>query len=320
MTESCRVAVIGASGFVGAAVSGALEARGHVVERLHAPRLPAIDPDEAAEFVSSMPLLDELTGRLEGTVAVVNAAGEPDASSRDVRALTAANAALPGVVATSAVAAGVPRVVHVSSAVVQGRLTVLDDSDRTDAFSPYARSKVLGEHLAHRHGDDAVVIYRPPSVHGADRRVSRMIARLGASAVATVASPGTDPSPQALIGNVADAVAFLATAGVTPPPVVIHPWEGLTTADVMLLLSGRAPRRVPRVLARAVVNTARVAGVVTPALAANARRLEMLWFGQAQAESWLTGEGWVPPLGRDAWEDLGRRIRDSREDKEQERH
>lgn len=307
---TARVVVLGASGFVGGAVADALEARGHAVERLHAPRLPHVTPDRAASFPGRDEAVAALAERLAGAAAVVNAAGDPDASSRDVPALVAANAALPGVVGAAAAAAGVPRVVHVSSAVVQGRRPVLDESDDFDAFSAYARSKALGERLVRRAGGDRVVVYRPPSVHAADRRVTRLIARIGGSPLSTVARPGTDPSPQALLGNVADAVAFLATTPQAPPPVVIHPWEGLTTTDVMEVLGGRTPRRLPRWLARALVTLARGAGAVVPAVAANARRVEMLWFGQAQATSWLTTAGWEPPLGRAAWTDLGRTVRD----------
>lgn len=314
---SRKVAVLGASEFVGSAIAGALATGGYEVLPIRAPRLPAMSTAEGTRFLESLPPeLHALTEQLHGMDAVVNAAGRAGASSADSEALIAANGVLPGMVAAASVAAGVPRMVHVSSAAVQGRAAVLDAGDVVDPFSPYARSKILGERLARRHGGENVVVYRPPGVHGADRDVTRAIVRVAVSPVSSVARPGTDPSPQALIDNVAGAVAFLATTALRPPAVVIHPWEGLTTTDVLTLLGGTPPHTVPRVLARAAVSALALAGRVAPTVAANARRAEMLWFGQRQAESWLTQAGWVLPVGRDGWERLGQSLREERNRRE----
>ena len=304
------MAVIGATGFVGSAAARALDSRGASVARVTAPRLPPMRASEATAYIESSPSqLGGLARELHGVDAVIHAAGLPDASSTDTAALTAANAVLPGLVAAACVRAGVPRLVHVSSAAVQGRLPVLDDTDAADAFFDYAQSKLLGERLARTFGEGSVVIYRPPGVHGVDRRVTRMVARMAASPFASMASPGTSPSPQALVDNVADALAFLATTLRVPPATVTHPWEGLTTADVMELLGGRAPRRLPRRVASTILAMLQAVGRLAPGFAAQARRLEMLWFGQAQAMSWLEQAGWSPTCGRAAWAELGRSIR-----------
>ncbi|WP_418607362.1 NAD-dependent epimerase/dehydratase family protein [Georgenia sp. SUBG003] len=306
MSNPERVVVLGASGFVGSATCLALERLGMKVLRLSAPRLPGTTLDAAADcVVSESQVVERLAEQFRGARAVVNAAGNPDASSRDLPALVAANAALPGLVASAVVSAGVARFVHISSAVVQGRRPVLDETDRYDTFSDYARSKALGEELAVRFGDGATVVYRPPSVHGPDRRVTKLTARIAASPVGTVARPGSAPSPQAHIANVAEAVAYLATTAQVPPSVVIHPWEGLTTADVLELLGRRRPVELPRPIARLSVRGLELLGRMLPSVAANARRIEMLWFGQRQARSWLTDSGWSPPAGREAWTELG---------------
>ncbi|MCC6498512.1 MAG: NAD-dependent epimerase/dehydratase family protein [Propionibacteriaceae bacterium] len=310
MSAPPGVAVIGATGFVGSAVTRALEANGFPVQRIRAPRLPGMLPVSAVSYLESEPKeLSDLSAALQGVDVVVNAAGDPDASSTDVAALTSANGVLPGLVAAACLKAGVERLVHVSSAAVQGRLPVLDDSDAVDAGSDYSQSKLLGENLVRKFSAGKSVIYRPSSVHGIDRGITRKVARIASGPLSTVARPGTAPSPQALISNVADAISFLATTALSPPAVVIHPWEGLTTSDVMLLLSGRSPRRVPQPVARAVVETLALAGRIVPRLTATTRRVEMLWFGQAQAESWLTTVGWLPPSGRAEWAALGRTIR-----------
>jgi nucleoside-diphosphate-sugar epimerase len=311
-----RVVVVGASGFVGSAVVAALRAEGHEVVSLRAPRLAGVVEMPDPEVIRGLPVVTELEALFDSADAVVNAAGDPDASSTDVGALLAANALLPAVLAAATARSPRMRFVHVSSAVVQGRQAVLDAGPPLDGFSVYAQSKARGEQLAAALAPDRTVVYRPPSVHAADRRVTRMIARIAASPLATVASPGTQPSPQALLANVASAIAFLATTEQDVPPVVIHPHEGLTAASTMELLGGRAPRRLPRGLARTVAYLLERVGRSSPAMAANARRVEMLWFGQEQAPSWLTSHGWVPVAGLEAWTELGRRVRSDRTDSE----
>lgn len=296
------VGVVGANGFVGGAVIGALTARGVTCSGVRAPRLAPVEPRGTRLAIAGLTsVVDELANSFMGLDAVVNAAGDPDASSRDTAALVAANAVLPLLLARAAAAAGVRRFVHISSAVVQGRRPVLDESEDIEAFSDYSRSKALAEELLRQQGDERVVIYRPPSVHSGDRRVTRALAAISRSPLSTVAHPGTAPTPQAHVDNVGDAIAFLALCSEQPPPIVIHPWEGFTTAEFLELLGGRPPRRIPTWLASSTTAALRAAGGKVKPVAANARRLEMMWQGQGQAVSWLEQSGWVAPAGRDAW-------------------
>ncbi|HEX3004803.1 MAG TPA: NAD-dependent epimerase/dehydratase family protein, partial [Angustibacter sp.] len=274
-----------------------------------------LDPERCAEWSAvSDDIVESTAELLHGADVVVNAAGDPDASSVDVKALNAANGWLPLTLALAAQRAGAGRFVHVSSAVVQGRRPCLDETDAVDLFSPYSRSKALGEDLLANSGLSTVVIYRPPSVHDADRRVTRMTSRIAASRLATVLAPGTQPTPQVLLPNVAAAVAYLATCEEQPPRRVMHPWEGLTAAGLMRALGGRRPMLVPRWLGAAVLASLRVAGKLSPGLGANARRVEMLWAGQQQATSWLSTRGWQPPVGMSGWDELGRRVLDRESD------
>lgn len=304
-----RVAVIGASGFIGTAVVQALESQGYATVKIRAPRLHSAgteghsSADEAIEY---------LIENMRDVSVVINAAGDPDASSLDSAALLATNGLLPGLIARAANAANVERFIHISSAVVQGRLPELDSSLRYDAISPYASSKMHGERQVMVYMPEGRrVIFRPPSVHAPSRRISRMISKIASSPLSSVANASA-PTPQAHVTNVANAIAFLAVTEQLPPSVVHYPWEGLTTQSLLELLGARAPISLPDSLAKLIVSLGFRLSQRAPALLANVRRVEMLWFGQRQAVSWLTQAGWQPVLGEAAWCDLGLALREGR--------
>lgn len=303
--KTTRVAVVGASGFVGGAVCFALKRHGAASLRVHAPRLrPVAARNLANALREGAGVTAELARRFHGADVVVNAAGVSQAGSDDIEGLLAANGLLPAVVAAAAHAAGVPRVIHISSGAVQGDMSMLDSSAHVQPFSPYSVSKAVGEQGALRH-HPGVVVYRPAGVQGVLRPVSRNLVRLSRTGLAMVAGDGAGNSPQALIENVADAVAFLALSPTPPPQIVHHPSEGLSVGNLLELLGGRPPRRIPVGLARAVVGVLSAVGRVLPGVAARRRRFEVMWFGQDQAPSWLTSAGWRPVVGPEGWRDLG---------------
>ncbi|TPG16056.1 glycosyltransferase [Pedococcus bigeumensis] len=303
-----RVAVLGASGFVGGAVVKALADQGDLAVPIRAPRLSVQSSDVSLEVAARDDVVALLAAELSGCDAVVNAAGVPDASSTDALDLLAANAVLVGMCAKACSVAGVPRFVQVSSAVVQGNAPTLDESDAVLAFSAYSKSKIAGEVVASLHNPGELVIYRPPSVHAPDRRITGALARIARSPLASVVQPVDSPTPQALLDNVAAAVAYL-TREEAPVGVVIHPWEGLTTHSLLTYLGARRIRVLPRAVARTVISAVRFAGHGYAPLGPHARRLEMLWFGQAQAPSALTAAGWTPPVGPEGWSALGQAVR-----------
>lgn len=316
-----QAAVIGGSGFVGRAVMERLDARGARCKAVRAPRVRSSAETAYSAWTRERGAVESLAKELRGCDVIINCAGNPGATSRDLETLFGANAAFPGIAAAAASMAGARRFVHVSSAVVQGATLRLDDSDTVNAFSAYARSKIDGERaVADADSPASTTIYRPPSVHSRERRVTRSIRRLARSPLASVVGSGDAPTPQAHIQNVGDAIAALAMTDQTLPRVVIHPWEGWTTGDLMRVFGeGHEPRHIPQRLSAPVRLLVHAAGRVPP-LAANARRVEMMWFGQEQADSWLTMQGWIPVADREAWVRMIAGMRDNPYEMTDEEH
>lgn len=206
--------------------------------------------------------------------------------------------------------AGVQRFVHVSSAAVQGR-RVLDESETLNPCSRYGFSKAFGELALRNRARRAfepvdTVLYRPTSVQGPAREVTERLVRLASSPASAVAAPGDDPTPQMPIDRLVLATRILANPAIRPPRIVLHPWEGLTTRAFMACLGGRQPRLIPRSSARAILNGAYLGAKMHPGLLGQARRMEMLMFGQQQLSGWLDpllpragGHAWVMELARD---------------------
>jgi nucleoside-diphosphate-sugar epimerase len=302
-SDAHTVAVVGGFGFVGSAIAGALEAAGVTVLRLSAPRLKS-DGDGAASLVveakAATAEIAALAAAIGAVDVVINAAGVADAVGDQTAEMLGANALLPRVVREAAVAAGAGRYVHISTAAVQGRRNPIDETLAVEPFSLYTRSKAWGEQTLADCPE--TVIFRPTSVHGVERSVSRSVAKLARSPLASVAGDGSAPTPQVLVENVGSAVAFVALHEGTVPPIVLQPWEGLTTASLIEVLGGRRARRVPRKLAQGLVSALRRAPAAK--VAANVRRLEMLWFGQRQVDGWLSTTEWRAPSGSAQWRAL----------------
>lgn len=296
------VAVVGASGFIGRHVVEALGRRGVTVIAVSAPRLRTAartDEDLGLELMDIIHTHPELTRILETTDVVINAAGLNHTPAGNFDALYGANALLPALLATCCQAGGT-RFVHVSSAAVQGRRPVLDESLDVAPFTPYSASKTLGE--AAVLSRSTATVFRPASVQGPEREVTNSLRRLARSRLASVAGSGSGPTPQSHVDNVADAIAFAALAD-APPRVVLQPSDGLSAAELLRVLGGHEPIRLPRSACRLLVAILFLLAKASPKLAGHARRLELLWFGQAQASSWLEGR-WNAPVGYQGWEEL----------------
>lgn len=291
---SAHVRVFGGTGFIGSAVVSRLREQGVSVSVSRSPRLRGT--------VGSLPPtvreVERLADTFDDVDCVINAAGVSDALAGEKEMLDGANGLLPGLLARAASLRKI-RLVHISSAAVQGRLS-LDSTERYAPFSAYSRSKVIGEHAVLAVGGD-VCVFRPPGVHAPNRQVTRSLVSLASSPLSSVASPGSHNSPQAQLGNVADAISVLALYPGRLPRIVHLPSEGVTTSGLLTSLGHQTPMHLPNAFARATIAAANLAGSFSNTLAAHTRRLEILWLGQEQSASWLTQIGWRPPAGIEGW-------------------
>ena len=308
-SQSKTVSVLGGTGFVGQAIVQAFQRQGWDVRTIPAPRLTFTGeiPESALPTEAFTSEILRLSQQLEGSAAVVNAAGDPNASSQNLTSMLGPNAALPVVVKRAAEMAKVARYVHVSSSVVQGDRAILDSTPNVFPFSPYSEAKAFGEIwlLLEPAVVTTTTIYRPPSVHAVGRGVTEKIRSLAASPLSSVAGSGSGQTPQALLENVADAVTFLVASPEQPPSIVHHPWEGLTSIELLRFLGNKEPRHIPRPLAKTFIKAVKITERPLKLIAPNRRRLELLWFGQGVAPSWLEQAGWLPPLGKEKWIELG---------------
>lgn len=306
-----RIGLLGSTGFVGKSIATTLAARGHELVSVETPRLIADAYSVHALRNAAHRHVDFVERSLAPLAAVdvlVNAAGHSDAQESDKALLFGANALLPATLAATLSRLDIPRFIHISSTSVYGTSPLDEQSRKLVPVTRYGWSKLAGE-AAIRHTTPqghTSIIYRPTSVHGLDRPLTRSLARFATSPLSSVAGDGTAPTPQILVANVAEAAAFLAETALAPADPVNHPYEGLTTASLLEGFGG-TPRRIPYRVARNVIRALSTSSHLSAPIAANVRRLEMLWFGQAQSPTWLERNGYKP---RAQWGTFFQRLRE----------
>jgi dihydroflavonol-4-reductase len=182
----------GGSGFVGGAVLRRLVAEGREVRAL-------ARSDAAAAAVSVLgarPVRGDLRDRaalaagMRGCDAVFHVAGLNRTCVRHRSELIAANVDAPAAVVRAAADAGVPRVIHTSSAATLGELAgtiaTEDAPHRGHFLSEYERSKFLGERAVRDAGRELgvdVICVNPSSVQGPGRTsgTARILLRVAGS-------------------------------------------------------------------------------------------------------------------------------------------
>lgn len=305
--DTGTVAILGGSGFVGGAVVTRLTGLGLDVRPLAAPRVEYALTRKAAGAVPENlhdDLVDAFAELLTGAQVVVNAAGIAYGNSPSSPRLYGANVLMPVLVARAAARAGVRRYIHLSSAAAQGHLD-LDETPRTDPFSPYSFSKAWGERALLDEPSIDTVIFRSTWVHDIGRPNTMSLIRLARSGLACVAGDGARPTPQVLIRDVAESVSFLARTLATPPRIVTQPSNGMKTAQILRLLGDREPRHLPEALARLVLPQIRLVERAGVHLNSIARRVEMLLYGKRhRTPGWLAEQGLTPQVDHEQWKRL----------------
>jgi nucleoside-diphosphate-sugar epimerase len=306
-----RVGIVGASGLVGGLVLKALAESDEInVRSIGLTRIAADalidDPIIAVDrWVSQYPAdFDGILAALADIDVVVVAAGAARPDSNDFTALWGANALLPWIVGMAA-ARTQTRLVHVSSAAVLGNRAVLDESPTPAPFSPYSQTKAVGEQgLIQLAMVTALqpAIYRPTTVVHPARRVSHALVRAAAKWWLPLGA-GDAPLPLAHPQNVAAVIRHLIRSS-SPPPITIHPSEGMSLSALREAVGVRpfGPARSSKVFGLACVMGRGVATLTgNPGLA---RRIELLHSGQQTGDSSIEADGYEHPVGRLGWRSL----------------
>lgn len=246
-----RVAVVGASGWIGRALVRHL-ADGHR-SVLAMSRREISDSPTGVRWLALEPRSEvkQISDALTGSDAVINVAGaahmpsDGSASHADARF---ANEALPAIIAEAARQAGIPRLVHLSSIKAAGEggeepLRAESDPRPTTA---YGRSKLAGERAAVETTADGHVqltIVRPPMVYGPGAPAN--FARLAKAAGSPLPVPLPAPYPTRSVVFVGNLVSLLAHLAASPAAAVIHVVDepNLTTRVLVSHLSQAAGRR-----------------------------------------------------------------------------
>lgn len=290
--------VLGASGFVGSALVEQLRNTGMSVSTVATPRLradPATSVGGLVAIAREHPAIGALQDAMRGMSVVVLAAGAATPGAGWTPELIGANSLLPGVVTVAAQRAGVRRVVHLSSAAVQGRATELTESPSVQPFSAYSRSKAMGERVvrvAAQEPGTEVVVLRATSVQGPGRATTVALQRFARTRLASVAGDGTAPSAVSSVGALCEFIVTVARHPGPVPPIVLQPWEQLSVTEVIRLAGGREPTALPRRLCAAAVSAGYLlSATVGGRLHGPVRRVEALWFGQRVSAAWADREG-----------------------------
>lgn len=320
-----RLAVVGASGFVGQAVREAAASAGYAVKPV---RLRVQDPHGAAgtshpgdwhrRFSSAY---QTLLHAFEDVDAVVNSAGVADPQAATSPSLRAANVVLPALIARAVHVTGVGRFLHVSSAAVQGRRDPLDEQAAWQPFSPYSQSKADAEKLL-LSGEWAppdqaqppnIVLYRATSIHGPDRPLTRTLAHVANGPLVPVCRRGDVPLPVALRHNLgAGVVHAVATQNLNG--IALQPAEGITAAQLWRVFNPNVRLlNLPVTLGRLGLSAMRSFGTLHPKADAMARRLELLLLGQSVHAEKLPASGFRVPDPMPAWRQLALTMAPSRE-------
>jgi nucleoside-diphosphate-sugar epimerase len=252
---SGRILVTGANGFLGRSVATALERAGHDILR-GARRLPAARGGQAWAGYGDVGPDTRWAQSLAAVDTVVHLAGLahlPDAAANVAAAIFAqVNADGTARLAKAAAAAGVRRMVLISSALVHGEASpgrAFVESDEPNPASAYARSKLDAErHLVAAAQGSGLqwVILRPPMVYGAGAGGNfRRLVALVRSGLPLPFGAATAARTFVAIDNLSDAVVrCVERAEASGKIFLLGDAETTSTADLIQRIAATLGRRV----------------------------------------------------------------------------
>lgn len=276
-----RVAVVGASGWIGRRLTQELVSAGLDVRAIARQGPPAEwVPAASWTTIGRRTTETELVQRLAGSSVVINAAGSAHLPYSHSASSTAvwANRDLPRVVASAASMAGVGRLVHLSSIKAAAELSTspVVAGGAEEPKTAYGKSKLEGEielrAVASRIGLE-VVIVRPALVYGPGATAN--FRRLAQAAGGRLPVPLPYPYPTRSIMYIDNLVSLLVHLGHTSSnPSLIHAADvpHLTTRQLIVRLQkavGRPPAvlPVPKAAVRALGRASGKSSAVLPLLA-----------------------------------------------------
>lgn len=293
-----KVGVLGGHGFIGSAVVDSLARSGRTPVLL--PRVALPDTQTSADSSLSHTRLktpalvanEHLADALSKVDIVINAAGLADPTSSDHASLWRTNTLLPAVVDVVAREADVDRVVHISSAAVQGDQPLTEEPTWSPK-TPYGHSKAEGEKYLLEHATTPTVIYRATSVMGPGRDVVDRLVGFYRRRFVPVFGDGSAPLPLSALPNTSDAIVFLAGQSQSGS-IALQPWEGVTQRSLTESLAGERSKVVRLPLGPVLTATRPITNRLPASVVAQVRRVELLVFGQQQEARALTAAGYQP--------------------------
>ncbi len=182
-SSPATVMLTGATGFLGSSIARALVARGHAVRALvreGTPRHLLDGLDRVACLPGDLTDPASIARAMEGCGAAIHCAADYRIWVPDPARMAAVNVAGTGAVMRAALAAGLARVVHVSSVATLRprrdgiRASEADPAQPGEAIGPYKRTKIEAERLVERmvaaEGLPAVIVNPSTPIGPRDRR------------------------------------------------------------------------------------------------------------------------------------------------------
>jgi len=264
-----RVAITGATGFVGSHLARALLTRGDRVRALARTPSPGLAEAGAEIIPGSLADDDALRRLVEGAQVVHHVAGAIAAPSEaDFMRINADGTAR---LAEAARAAGVRRFVYVSSIAVSGpsaRGKPMDEAGPARPVTPYGRSKQAGEEAVVASGVSFTIV-RPPVVYGPrDKSVLRVF-RLARRGYAPLLGDGLQELNLIFAADLARALLAAAASPATEGRTYHAAHPDVMTQRELVRAIGRACGRtvrtvaVPAPVVRTLVNITAVAARMT---------------------------------------------------------